>query len=187
MKATLPLMNLLLMALCGLLPGIVAGAADVSGQWRAEFDTQIGVQKYLFTFQADGDKLTGKAASEVDGRKREVELKEGRITGNQLSFIEMFQFQDNEIRIRYTGKAGTNEIAFAREVGDFATEEFKATRVVPTPTNAPAPMVANTAAKAPQESRIPRGRDIVLGQDDKPAFIASNFTPERGPVLLSRS
>jgi len=161
--------KLLLCSLIGVLT-LGAHAADVAGQWRAEFDTQIGVQKYLFTFQTEGDKLTGKATSEVDGRKREAELKEGKITGDQLSFIEMLQFQDNEIRIRYTGKVGTNEIAFTREVGDFAKEEFKATRVALAATNAPAQTLTNIVAKPPQEPRIPRGRDIVLGPDDKPAF-----------------
>jgi enterochelin esterase-like enzyme len=170
MKATLTLMNLLLLALCGLLPGTAARAGDVSGQWRAEFDTQIGVQKYLFTFQTEGDKLTGKAASEIDGRKREAELKEGKISGDQLTFTEMLQFQDNEIRIRYTGKAGANEIAFTREVGDFAKEAFKATRVESTVAATSAGAVTNAArAESP-----PRGsgfnRPIVLGPDDKPAF-----------------
>ena len=51
-----------------------AGAADIGGQWRAEFDTQIGLQKYVFTFQTDGSKLTGKAVAEVNGQKRETEV-----------------------------------------------------------------------------------------------------------------
>jgi len=25
-------------------------AVEIGGQWRAEFDTQIGLQKYVFTF-----------------------------------------------------------------------------------------------------------------------------------------
>src|ERR1051326_1528063 len=79
-------------------------AADIGGQWRAEFDTQIGLQKYVFTFQTDGSKVTGKAVSEVNGQKRETELKEGVLTDDTLSFAEMFSFQGNEIRIKYTGK-----------------------------------------------------------------------------------
>jgi len=146
-------------------------AADVAGQWRAEFDTQIGVQKYLFTFQTDGDKLSGKAVSETGERKREAELKEGKITGDTLSFVELLDFQGNELRIRYTGKVGANEIAFTREVGDFAKEEFKATRVDSSSTGAPAVTSTNKArAAALQEPRIPRGRGITLGPDDKPAF-----------------
>ena len=159
--------------LCGMAGLLMsaAHAADVAGQWRAEFDTQIGVQKYVFTFQTDGDKLSGKAVSEAGERKREAELKEGKITGDTLSFVELLNFQGNEIRIRYTGKAVANEIAFTREVGDFAKEEFKATRVDSSSTGAPAVTSTNKAqAAAPQEPRIPRGRGITLGPDDKPAF-----------------
>ena len=36
-------------------------AADVTGTWKSEFDSQIGHQKYTFTFKQDGAKLTGKA------------------------------------------------------------------------------------------------------------------------------
>lgn len=161
---------ILLCSVIGLLAS-AACAANIAGQWRAEFDTQIGVQKYLFTFQTDGDKLTGKAVSEVDGRKRETELKEGTTSGNTVSFVEMLNFQGNEVRIRYTGKVGTNEIAFTREVGDFAKEEFKATRVESTPTNSSAGAVTNKApAGLPREPRAAFVRPIVLGPDDKPAF-----------------
>jgi len=31
----------------------------VTGTWKSEFDSQIGHQKYTFTFQQDGSKLTG--------------------------------------------------------------------------------------------------------------------------------
>jgi opacity protein-like surface antigen len=113
-------------------------AADIAGQWRGEFDSQIGQQKYVFTFKTDGDKLTGKASSEVGDQKREADLKEGTITNDTIRFVETLNFNDNDIRIQYTGKVGTNEIAFKREVGDgIATEEFKATRVESTaaPTN----------------------------------------------------
>ena len=64
---------------CGMFGMLVfaSRAADIGGQWHAEFDTQIGLQKYVFTFQTDGSKLTGKAVSEVNGQKRETEVKEG--------------------------------------------------------------------------------------------------------------
>lgn len=141
-----------------------AHAIDISGQWRAEFDTQIGKQKYLFTFRADGDKLTGKAAAEVNDQKRETELKEGKIDSNTVSFVETLNIQDNDVRIQYTGQIGTNEISFTREVGDFATEEFTAARVEQ-------PLVTNVApANVPPEPRTTFGRPIVLGPDDKPAF-----------------
>ena len=105
-------------------------ATDVTGTWKSEFDSQIGNQKYTFTFKQDGTKLSGRANSEVGDRKREADLKEGKVDGDAISFVEMLSFQDNEIRISYSGKlsASGNEIKFTRAVGDFAKEEIVARR-----------------------------------------------------------
>ena len=105
-------------------------AADVTGTWKSEFESQIGRQNYVFTFKQDGTNLTGKANSEVGEQKREAELKEGRVEGNTISFIETLNLQDNEIRISYTGKlsADANEITFTRAVGDIAKYEIVAKR-----------------------------------------------------------
>jgi enterochelin esterase-like enzyme len=169
MKNTKPLMSILTLALCGLLADTAARAADISGKWGAEFDTQIGQQKYLFTFQVNDGKVTGKADAEAGDRKREVEFKEAKLDGDTLTFMETFKFQDNEVRIDYTGKVGNNEIKFTRKVGDFATEEFVAKRV-----EAGVVASANTTNTAGTNSptRGPRGfgGPIVLGPDDKPAF-----------------
>ena len=171
MKATKPWLGLLAIALCGLLPATVTRAADISGQWRAEFDTQVGLQKYLFTFQVNEGNVAGKATAEVGGQKREVEFKEAKLAGDTLRFVEMLTFQGNEVRIRYTGKIGADEIAFTREVGDFAKEEFKATRVA----SASAGPSAGAASDAPAGERPRRGPGgfggpIELKPDDKPAF-----------------
>jgi enterochelin esterase-like enzyme len=148
---------------------LVTHAADVAGQWRAEFDTQIGRQKYVFTFQTDGDKLTGKANSEAGERKRETELTEGKISGDTIRFVELLNFQGNEIRIRYTGQVGANEIAFTREVGEFAREEFKATRGEAGATASASS--TNAAADGPPRRRPGGfGGPIELKPDDKPAF-----------------
>jgi enterochelin esterase-like enzyme len=113
-------------------PAPAAGTrtADVSGTWKAEFDSQRGHQKYTFTFKQDGAKLTGNASSELEERKREAELKEGKVDGDAISFVEVLSIQDREIRITYAGKlsADGNEIKFTREVGDFAKTEIVARR-----------------------------------------------------------
>jgi enterochelin esterase-like enzyme len=158
-------MNTTKMVLLGVI-GVVASvvnAADVSGTWQSSFESQIGLQKYTFTFKQDGTNLTGKANSEADGRKREAELKEGKVDGEKIAFVEMLDFQGNEIRITYTGKLSTNanEISFTREVGEFAKEEIVARR------GEAAGIATNSG---PREPRIPRGRNIVLSPDDKPAF-----------------
>ncbi|MGA2248436.1 MAG: alpha/beta hydrolase-fold protein, partial [Verrucomicrobiota bacterium] len=104
--------------------------ADLSGLWSSEFDSQIGQQKYTFTFKQDGTNLTGKANSEIGEQKRETALTEGKVVGDTVSFVEMFNFQGNELRITYMGKLDADgaQIRFHREVGDFAKEEIVARR-----------------------------------------------------------
>ena len=134
-------------------------AADVTGTWKAEFDTQIGAQKYTYTLKQDGTAVTGRASSDIGGEKREAELKEGKLDGDTISFVELLNFQGNDVRITYTGKVAANEIKFTREVGDFAKEELVARREPPPP-----------PANAAGGGRGGRGnRAIVLGPDDKPA------------------
>lgn len=126
-----------LLLLLAALPTFVF-AADVTGTWKAEFDTQIGLQKYTYTLKQDGAKVSGKASADIAGEKREAELKEGKLEGDTLTFVEMLNFQGNEIRITYTGKITANEIKFTREVGEFAKEELTAKREAPsTPPAAP--------------------------------------------------
>lgn len=148
----------------------LAHGADVVGQWRAEFESPRGVQKYWFTFQSEGDQLTGRAAVEVGERKRDAEFKAVKLVGDTLTFTETLNFQGNEVLIQYTGKARTNEITFTRQVGDFATTEFKATRVEVGNPGTPTGALTRSTNAGPKEPRIPRGRNIVLGPDDKPAF-----------------
>lgn len=141
-----------------------ASAADVSGQWRAQFDTAIGPQKYLFTFQTGEGKVTGKATAELNDQKREVQFTDTKLDADTLTFVENFKFQDNEVRIDYTGKVNGNEIKFTRKVADFATEEFVAKRVEAAPVSS---ATADTN-RPPRSGRF--GGPIVLGPDDKPAF-----------------
>ena len=169
MKAAETLKSILVITLCGYLAGTATRAGDISGQWRAAFETQIGQQKYLFVFQVNEGKVTGKATAELDGQKREVEFKDAKVADDTLTFVEMYKFQDNEVRIDYTGKASDNEIKFTRKVGDFATEEFVAKRVeagavaTASPTNA-------AAANRARRGQGAFGGPVVLGPDDKPAF-----------------
>jgi hypothetical protein len=113
-------------AFLALLP-VPASAADVSGTWKASFDTQIGVQNYTYTFAVKDGALTGKIQSEMGGT---TDVTEGKVDGDKISFVEIFKFMDMEIRITYTGKAtSADEIKFTRQVADFATEELVAKRV----------------------------------------------------------
>ena len=70
-------------------------AADVNGTWKADFETQRGLQKYTFTLKQDGAKVTGKVNVDTDGEKRETELKDGKIEGESVTFAEPLSIQGN--------------------------------------------------------------------------------------------
>jgi hypothetical protein len=113
----------------GLFLALPALAADVTGKWTTEFDSQIGKQKYTFDLKVDGEKVTGKAHYERAGQAGDVDLQEGTLVGDKISFVEVDEFQGNELRIQYTGKVKGDQIAFTRDVGGFAKEEIVAHRV----------------------------------------------------------
>jgi hypothetical protein len=58
-----------------------------------------------------------------------VAIQEGKIAGDDVSFVENMSFQGMEIRIEYSGKLTGDELKLTRKVGDFATEELVAKRV----------------------------------------------------------
>jgi len=126
MKIGIRLSSLAVGLFLGALPAL---AADVAGKWASEFDTQIGLQKYVFDLKVDGEKVTGKASFERMGQKGEVDLTEGKLVGDQLSFVETFEMEGNAVRIFYKGTVKGDEIAFTRDVGGFVTEQIVARRV----------------------------------------------------------
>ena len=113
---------LALLVLCA--PAALAQGAV--GTWRTEFDTQVGKQKYVFSFKQEGAALTGTAKAEFQGRARDVVFKDVAAKGDTISFTESFEFQGNSVPITYTGVKAGDEIRFSRKVGDFATESFVA-------------------------------------------------------------
>lgn len=123
------LRHFLLAALLLAVTAAATFAADVTGTWTAEFDTQVGVQKYVFTFKVEGEKLTGTADAERMGQKQaQVALEGGSVKGDQIAFTENLSFEGNTLAVTYTGTIAGDEIKFSRSVGDFATEAFVARR-----------------------------------------------------------
>jgi enterochelin esterase-like enzyme len=153
------------LAALALFPGF-AFAENATGIWNAEFDTQIGKQKYSYTLKQEGDKLTGKATAEARGQTREVELKEAKVDGDKISFVEMLNMGGNEIRITYSGSIAGGELKLTRTVGDFAKEDIVAKK------GEKATVQAGSPDANPERGRGRPGGKIVLNEDDKPAFPA---------------
>ncbi len=151
-------------------------AADVTGTWKADFDTQRGLQKYTFTLKQDGTNVTGKASVDTNGEKREADLKEGKMAGDTVSFVEPLSVQGNDLRITFTGKVSDNEVKFTRAVGDFGSSEATAKREGAGAQAQPA--AAQSTTNQPAAGRGARrgggrggfGGPIELGPDDKPAY-----------------
>lgn len=144
---------------------IAVSAADVTGTWKAEFETQRGLQKYTFNLKQDGANVTGKANVEMTDQKREAEFKEGKVDGDTVTFVETLDAQGNELRITYTGKLSGNEIKFTRKVGDFGSSEATAKR-----DPVPAQAAAADGRGGRGGGRGGFGGPITLGPDDKAAF-----------------
>lgn len=118
------MIRFLLPLVLALLVAAPAFSADVTGTWTASFDTQVGVQNYTYTFKVEGSKLTGRAKSQ----NGDTEIQEGKINGDEISFVENLNFQDMPLRIEYKGRISGDEIKFTRKVADVATEELVAKR-----------------------------------------------------------
>jgi hypothetical protein len=102
-----------------------AWAAGASGKWTATFNTQVGEQKYTWDLTVTGSKLTGKYTS-ANGSG---EISDGKIEGDDLSWVEMLKYQDMDLRIVYKAKLSGDELKISRNVADIATEEGVAKRV----------------------------------------------------------
>ena len=100
--------------------------ADAAGTWTASFETQVGVQNYTYVFALDGATLTGTAKSSLN--ETASEIKDGKIEGDTITFIENLNYQGMDLVITYKGTLAGDEIKFSRMVGEFATEELTAKR-----------------------------------------------------------
>jgi enterochelin esterase family protein len=148
-----------------------ADPGKVTGAWKAEFETQRGLQKYTFMLKQEGTKVTGKANVDTNGEKREAEFKDGKIEGDTVTFVEPLSIQGNAIEITFTGKISDNEIKFTRKVGDFGSSEATAKRdaiTVPAPAASSQPAPAAGARRGGGRGGF--GGPITLGPEDKEAF-----------------
>jgi hypothetical protein len=90
-------------------------AADISGKWKAEFNTPDGTARTnTFTFKAEGAKLTGTVAGSQD----ETPIQNGAINGDEISFTAERPFG----KFTYKGKVSGNEIRMKVEFNDQSFE-----------------------------------------------------------------
>src|SRR4051812_25933963 len=105
-----------------------AAAAELPGRWTAEFDSPIGVQKYVYEFKKSGDALTGQATYEHSMGKGTIDLKNIKLDGDKITFDEPLSINGEQITITYSGTLAGDEIKLSRVVGSFGTEQLTAKR-----------------------------------------------------------
>ena len=105
-----------------------AKAVDITGQWTASFDTQIGMQNYTYDFVVKDGKLTGKAKSSLSDAATDLQRRHSG--GDTVKFVETFNSRGTKSASHTPAKiTSEDEIKFTRNVAEFATEELVAKRV----------------------------------------------------------
>jgi hypothetical protein len=102
-------------------------AADVTGKWVAQLPGRGGeTHEVTFTFKADGNTLTGSSTTQ----RGDMEIADGKIDGDQISFTQTMAFGQNQVKLVYQGTVSGDAIKFTRtrEGGDGHTQEFTAKR-----------------------------------------------------------
>jgi hypothetical protein len=92
-------------------------AADVDGKWESEQAGRDGqVMKTTYVFQSNGSELTGKIISQRGDTPTETPISEGKIDGNNISFVIVRAGRDGgEFKMTYKGVVSGDEITFTRE------------------------------------------------------------------------
>ena len=94
---------------------VSAFAGDVSGKWKYSFTMQNGeTRESSMTLKAEGSKLTGT----MEGRNGSVEIQEGKVDGDNVSFSVTRSFGGNEVKIHYKGVLKGDELKLTMGFGD---------------------------------------------------------------------
>lgn len=72
---------------------------DITGEWESTRETQQGTMTTTFTFEQDGGKLTGTLTSQ----RGDMEISDGTIEGNKISFKLVMTRGDSTIEMTYSG------------------------------------------------------------------------------------
>ncbi len=123
MKSRIVLLAATLMLVCA----VVTWAADVTGKWTAQVPGRGGqTRETTFNFKVEGEKLTGT----ISGMQGDIPISDGKVKGDDISFVVTMNFGGNEVKMNYKGKVAGDEIKFTRERegGNQPPQEFTAKR-----------------------------------------------------------
>lgn len=119
--------SMIILAGIMLVASVIALAADINGKWVAQVPGRNGqTRETTFNFKVEGNKVSGT----VSGMQGDQAISDGTISGDDLSFKVVVNFNGNEMKLVYKGKVAGDEIKFTRtrEGADQPGQEFTAKR-----------------------------------------------------------
>jgi hypothetical protein len=84
--------------------------ADVTGKWIGK----TGDSTITLNLRVDGAKLLGTINNSL--APEDTPFKEGKITGDEVSFFVVRNINETTVRVLWKGKAASDEIRFSREI-----------------------------------------------------------------------
>ncbi len=91
----------------------IPAPADVTGTWKGSFDFQGMTAPVTLNLTSAGEAVTGTVAGMVDGAPdKPVEIQEGKLDGDTLTFWLNTQYQGDTYKIVYNGKLVDGKIKF---------------------------------------------------------------------------
>jgi hypothetical protein len=105
-------MHIRTLACALLLASSAAFAAPVDGKWTGSIDSPNGPVQITYVFKAEGTKLTGTSTG-PDGSA--LQLKNGKIEGDKISFSLDLDFGQGPTTFNYTGVVEVSQIKLHSE------------------------------------------------------------------------
>jgi hypothetical protein len=102
-----------LIALTALTLG-VSFAADIDGKWTTQVQGRNGTRTETLMLKADGNTLTGT----IDGgRGGPVQITNGTVDGDNISFAVVREFRENKVTQQYKGTVSGGELKLTMSGG----------------------------------------------------------------------
>jgi hypothetical protein len=109
-----------------ILLAVVASAADITGNWKADLQAPQGKVEDHYTFQQKGETLTGTWQAALSPT---VEITEGKVTGDKVVFVVKIG-PNGDITFAHEGKIEGDQIQLTmKPSGEFPGSTVVAKRV----------------------------------------------------------
>ena len=87
-----------------------AFAASIDGKWFSEMKFGERTIQNTFDLKAEGNKLTGTMEMSAGGQSRSVDIKDGKIDGDNFQFSLIQRGKQGERTVVYEGKVDGDEL-----------------------------------------------------------------------------